>query len=237
MRPFLALLLILAASASCSDGAAEKVYFSVGAKADWSLSQESADGLGYHITVVVVQRQQTDGTCAEISGSTRFLINGAVAPLSLNPESGCMEGTWLLGPYLQDQTLTVAEEEVGQIVATAVFRNLFPGTAATLLGPAELRAGDDIVVRPVPDVPAGAGMAVFYLLDDPAWQPGGIHTNPERRGDGLHVPVPSFTGRAVLVVWGTISSIMNAEVTCPGFAACLAESSDALGPFFVTGVP
>jgi hypothetical protein len=80
-------------------------------------------------------------------------------------------------------------------------------------------------------------MAAFYLLDGPAWQPLGITANAERRIDGLHVQVPAFSGRAVMAVWGTISSSLNAEVTCPGFAVCLAESADTLGPFFVTGAP
>jgi hypothetical protein len=143
-----------------------------------------------------------------------------------------------LGPFVQDQTVTVNVEEGGRIVGEAVFDGLTPGTAATLTSPADgqLHAGDDIVVRPVPELPADSPEAVFYLLDAPVWKPWGISVEPERLMDGVHVTAPAFTGRAVLVVlFAGISSFST--TSCQGFAICKRWADSTLGPFFVTGVP
>jgi hypothetical protein len=231
--------MVAAFCAGCGEGT-DRTYFSVAVEAKWPVSPATVDGLGYVITVGVVQRQKkvgTDGTCAPLPASTRVAINGYATDLTADATTGCMWGGLNLGPFLQDQSVAVVVEEGGQVAATAFFDHLTPGTAAALLGPSELHAGDDIVIRPVPEVPAEAGHAAFYLLDEPVWQPWGISGTTERRSDGLHVQVPAFTGRAVLTVWGTFSSVLEAEVSCPGFAVCSALSADALGPFFVTGVP
>jgi hypothetical protein len=229
------LFLAAAFCASCDEGS-ERVYFGVGAVADWIKYPTSADVLGYAITVGVVQIQR-DQVCGPLPAPTRVFIGGYETELAADPETGCMEGGIVLGPTLREQAVTVSLEEAGKVTATAVFSNLLPGTAATLLGPSELHPGDEVVVRPVPDVPTESALADLYPLDDPVWPPHGIYAKTERRSDGLHVQVPAFTGRAVLTVWNTLCDVTAAQASCPGFAACYARCANALGPLFVTGVP
>jgi hypothetical protein len=232
-----ALLLTAAFGAGCGEDGNDNAPLGVTAYADWPISPATADALGYTITVSVVQRGR-NGACASLPDSTRVLVNGQEAELAANEETGCMLGSLVLGPFLQDQSVTVTEEKAGQVTATATFKNLLPGTAATLVGPSELHAGDDIVIRPVPAIPANSmGLAAFYLLDSPGWDTYGLRGESKRSSDGLHVRVPAFTGRAVLAVWGQLCDVEAAEVTCPGFADCRAGCAGALGPFFVTGVP
>jgi hypothetical protein len=195
--------------------------------------------LGYSILVGVVQRQER-GSCPKIPASTRILVNGTEAALTPDSQSalGCLQAGVELGPFVQDQTVTVNVEEGGRLTGEAVFDGLTPGTAATLTSPADgqLHPGDDIVVRPIPELPADSAEAVFYPLDAPVWKPWGISVEPERLMDGVHVAAPAFTGRAVLVVlFAGTSSFSTAS--CQGFAICKKEIAATLGPFFVTGVP
>jgi hypothetical protein len=231
---------VLVAAALCAgcDQENEPVYFGAGAKAEWSKSPASVDRMGYTIAVAVLQMRRGDDTCVALPSSTRVLINGQETALAAKDETGCMEGGQILGPLLHDQSVTVMVEQSGQATATATFNNLLPGTAATMSGPSELHAGDDIVIRPVPDIPdAQMGLASFYLLDDPIWRSTGALGDVQRQRDGLHVKVPAFTGRAVFTVWNTHCDIGASEASCPGFDVCFAECAGALGPFFVTGVP
>jgi hypothetical protein len=229
------LFLAAALCTGCDEGS-ERVYFGVGAEAEWIKYPTSADALGYTITVGVVQIRR-DGVCGSLPAPPRVVIGGYETDLAADPETGCMEGGIVLGPTLKEHAVTVTLEEDGRVTATALFSNLLPGTAATLLGPSEIHPGDDVVVRPVPDVPAEDALAHLYPLDDPVWSPNGIYATTERRSDGLHVQVPAFTGRAVLTVWNTVCDVDAAEASCPGFAVCSARCANALGPFFVTGVP
>jgi hypothetical protein len=229
-----AVFLTAAFGAGCGEDSSNSDNLRVSAYAIWSSSAATPDALGYTITVDVSQRE---GACDSLPDSTRVLINGQETKLAKD-ETGCLKGELVLGPFLQDQTVTVTQERAGQVTATATFKNLLPGTAATLVGPSELHAGDDLVIRPVADIPANTpGWAAFYLLDDPVWKEDGLHGETKRSSDGLHVQVPAFAGRAVLTVDGLLCDYAAAEVTCPGFAYCTAICANALGPFFVTGVP
>jgi hypothetical protein len=230
------LLLTAAFGAGCGEDSNDSPTLDVSAHADWSISPATADALGYTITVDVSQRQQKDGTCASLPDSTRVLVNGQEANLAVD-DTGCIQGNLVLGPFVKDQPVTVTQEKAGKVTATATFKNLFPGTAATL-NSSTLHAGDDLVIHPVPDVPAStAGWAAFYLLDDPVWNPTGLQGEVKRSSDGLHVQVPAFISRAVLTIWGTPCDVWAAQVSCPGFADCHATCANALGPFFVAGVP
>ena len=223
---------------SCADRAPERPDFSVGVAAEWTRSPATAEQLGYSILVGVVQRPE-GGSCPKIPASTRILVNGTEAPLTpYDPQPGCLQAGVELGPFFQDQTVTVNVEEGERSTGEAVFDGLTPGTAASLTSPADgkLHAGDDIVVRPVPELPADSHEAVFYPLDAPVWEPWGIYADSERLPDGVHVAAPAFTGRAVLVVlFAGTSSFSTAS--CQGFAICQKEIAATLGPFFVAGVP
>ena len=123
---------------SCSDGGPERRDFSVGVAAEWTRSPATADQLGYSILVGVVQRQE-GGSCPKIPASTRILVNGTEAPLSPDAQSapGCQQAGVELGPFFQDQTVTVNVEEDGRLTGEAVFDGLTPGTAATLTSPTD----------------------------------------------------------------------------------------------------
>jgi hypothetical protein len=215
----------------------EPVYFGAGAQAEWAEFPSSVERMGYTIAVAVLQMRRGDKTCGPLPASTRVLINGEETALTADQETGCMEGGQVLGPVLHDQSVTVTVEQSHEATRTATFTNLLPGTAATMSAPTQLHDGDDVLIRPVREVPAERGIASFYLLDAPTWSSIGATGEVRRQSDGLHVTVPAFSGRAVLTLWNTGCDLSAAVASCPGFGVCLADCAGALGPFFVTGVP
>jgi hypothetical protein len=221
--------------AGCGEDS-DRIYFGAAAEAEWTHFPKTADELGYTIAVAVLQLRRDDSTCGALPSSTRVFINGRQAALTPQADTGCMGGGQVLGPFMQDQTVTVTVEEAGEVTATATFENLLPGTAATMIGPSEVHEGDDILVIPVPEMPT-AWSAWFYLLDLPEWRSYALTEILERRSDGLHVRAPSFSGRAVLMLTGVLGDFMAGRASCPGFGVCTASSASGLGPFFITGVP
>jgi hypothetical protein len=229
------LLMAAAFSAGCGDDS-DRIYFGAAAEAEWNWFPATADALGYTITVAVLQLRRDDTTCGALPSSTHVLINGEPTALTPQADTGCMAGGQVLGPFLHDQTVTVTVEEAGDVTATATFTNLLPGTAATMIGPSEVHEGDDLLILPVPEMPT-ASVPYFYLLDLPEWRSYGLSGKLERRSDGLHVQVPSFSGRAVLMLLGSLGTLTAGQASCPGFGVCKASCASGLGPFFVTGIP
>jgi hypothetical protein len=224
----LALIDLLAGCGEGSPEPTEQTRLSVSVNAEWPVQPASAAELGYILKVDILNNGQNHGAS--------MLVNGTQVELVADGDLSSLSHAQV-GLAANNEPVSITVQGLGQDPETAVFRNLTPGVAATLLAPPELHAGDDIVILPVADVAGETGHAAFYPLDDPTWQPWGIAGTTERRLDGLHVQVPSITGRAVLAVWGTGGNVLSAESSCPGFAWCEAESSDALGPFSVTVAP
>jgi hypothetical protein len=231
----LLLAAVACALASCSDTAENHLRFLVDVRAEWTIPAASAEELGYSISVEVMPMYQ-NGKCPDIPSTTRILVNGTAAVLAPDTWTACMEAKVQLGPFLQDQTITVNIEEAGSINAEAVYDDLTPGTAATMLPlPSNpLHPGDEIVIRPIPELPSSGGEAVFYPLDT-VWQPYGIIGTTERLLDGLHVQTPAFSGNAIVAVWN--GDFCLPKFTCRGFDICEGSSATALGPFFVVGAP
>jgi len=231
--------LLLAAStcvlASCSDSAENHLRFLVDVRTDWTIPAASAEELGYSISVEVRPIYQ-NSKCPDIPSTTRILVNGAAVALSPNTWTACMEAKVQLGPFMQDQTITVNVEEAGNITAEAVYDGLTPGTAATIVPPLSgpLHPGEEIVIRPIPELPSSSGTAVFYPLDSD-WHPYGINGTTSRLPDGLHVQSPAFSGNAIVAVWN--GDFALPKFTCLGFNTCEGSAATVLGPFFVVGAP
>ena len=239
MRLLLSILLLVTATsglASCSGAADQNLRFLVDVRAEWTIPAASAAELGYVISVEVMPMFQ-HGSCPDIPSTTRILVNGTEVALSPNKWSDCMEAKGQLGPFLQDQSITVKVEGAGSFPAEAVYDGLTPGTAATIFPPLRgpLHAGDEFVIRPIPELPASSGTAFFYPLEDPVWHEFGIVGNTERLLDGLHVRTPAFTGSAIVAVWN--GDFCLPKVACRGFSQCNGTSAPQLGPFFVVGAP
>jgi len=230
-------VLSLGGLGGCTDDGHDLPDFSVGMVAKWNQEPKSPAEVGV-VFVLVVAQYQRDGQCRPVPPLAKIWANDLPLPLVPNPNHpGCYWATAEMGPFLKDQALTVQVREWSEVVAEARFTKLMPGTAATLEGTTgeNLREGDPIVVRPVPEVPGEMGIAAFYPTDGTDWRPGGVGALVvERLIDGLHITVPAFKGPAVFVVWNT-GKYLIPDVSCQGFAVCQGEASDVLGPFFVSG--
>jgi hypothetical protein len=225
----------------CGADQAAPPQLSLGASATWHSAP--AVSLGYTVAVVFLQQPaQGASGCAALPESTRIRVNGAEIASSLD-SSGCLDTSMSLGPYLQVPAITVEVEERGELIGQARFDQLAPGAAASLTVPADgqVRAGDEIVVVPPPELPTSVPSTGTLCPLDPASHGGTSSCVPlgrslERLADGLHASMPAFTGRAAVFFAGT-PSVPDARFSCSGFAACVAIADGTLGPLFVTGVP
>lgn len=226
---------------ACAEGGCgrpqEFPYFHVAVKAQWPVEADSAAALGYRVDVHVTKMIDDEGDCATLSGSTKVSINGAEATFAPDSGAGCMQAYVGLGPFLQDQSVSITLRQHGDVVGQATFDQLMPGADAGLVEPlgGVVHAGDVVVIRPVPKLPTSGPIAYFYPLDEPTWSKVGVYGQTERLSDGVHVRVPSFTGRAWLGV--RTSDYALAEVSCSGFATCRGEAAGLLGPILVTEIP
>jgi hypothetical protein len=231
------LIVMFALAQGGCDGPQSFPYFHATVKAEWPIETDSAALLGYWVDVYVTKKMDDTGDCATISASTKVLIDGVEATFAADGGAGCMQAYVRLGPFLQNQSVDITVERGGEVVAEATFDQLMPGTGAALVGPTGglVHAGDVVVVHPLPELPASGSIARFYPLDEPPWRKVGLFGEAERLSDGVHVSVPSFTGRAWLGLVTTDYAL--AEVSCSGFATCHGEAASLLGPFLITEGP
>lgn len=235
---------VAALGAGCGEDANPPDYV-IGASAEWSWSAATPSALGYTTAVLMEQQPPRIGaaTCRTAPHSARLTVNGADVPLTVpDPSTGCLEGKFLSPPALGPTTVTARIEEEGQLVGEVTFDNLTPGTAATLVSPADgqVHADDQIVIAPPAALPTDAlGRVAFYPLDASNWLPEGITIFPdqsERGLDGIHVDVPAFSGPAALILDG-YPPYLWPDVTCPGFARCTEIIAVTLGPLMLTEAP
>jgi hypothetical protein len=212
-------------------------YFYAWVKAEWPSEADSAASLGYWVEVSVTKKLDDNDDCTTMPASTRVVINEAEATFAPDSAAGCLEAEVRLGPFLQNQSVSIVVEQHGEVVGEATFGPLMPGTSAILVSPtdAQVRTDADIVVRPVPGLPTSWGTAYFYPLDGADWEALGLYGQTERLLDGVHVHAPAFAGRAWLTIRTPDDAL--AEVSCVGFAACHGEAAGLLGPFLVTESP
>lgn len=227
----------------CGDEPLPVPDFGIAASAVWSNEPAGPDALGYTMFLLTTQLKSEEGLCRRASASTRLTINDVDVPLVRDPATRCLEGRLAVGPLLQDHppTFSARLEEDGRPVAEALFDDLLPGTTARLVSPADgrVKAGDELVIIPPQALPTSeAWGSRFYFMDAPDWQPLGVAapTPPRRLLDGIHVEVPAFTGRAVLIIRG-MPFFISPEISCPGFALCTATVATTVGPILLTGAP
>jgi hypothetical protein len=226
--------------AGCGVERPDPPHLSLGASATW---HSTAASLGYSVALVFLQQPaQGESSCAALPESTRLRVNGAdISSGASLDSSGCLDTSVSLGPYLQVPSLDVEVEENGAVVAEGWFDQLAPGGAATLAVPADgqVRAGDEIVVVPPPELATSVPSTGSLCPLDQAPPAGGclpLGLSLERLADGLHATMPAFTGRAAVFFAGTPPA-PDAQLSCSGFASCIAIADGTLGPVFVTGVP
>jgi hypothetical protein len=234
------LLAAVGALAGCDDEVSLP-DFRVDVTAKWNVFPSSQAELGYTLTVRLFQwRHSQSGDCRNAPASTTVTANGELVPLSRVAGSTCLEGELVLGPSLEDRTVTARIEEDGHLVGEALFEELTPGTHATLVTPADgmVHAGDDIVILPPPELPTSLlVLTMIHPLEAPVWDVFGPYVQDQvRLPDGIHIKAPAFAGPAVLSIGG-IPTAIDGKVSCPDFAACSATADGTLGPFHLTGVP
>jgi hypothetical protein len=218
---------------------------SVGVAVSWKFAPPSLNELGFTMSVLVTQRPPRDAMqCRQLPTSARFTIDGQdVTALGTTPD-GCFDLRFTKGPFLDfdNAPVTVRYEEYGRQIGEGVFRDLAPGTMATLAVPAsgEAHPGEQITILPPPAMPTSLpGAASFFPLDAPAsatWQRYGVTTSTTRSADGIHVTVPQMAGRAAVWMIGMPYS-PHAQFTCVGFQLCTTITDNSLGPVLLTVVP
>jgi len=224
----------------CGDDA-QGPALSVGAGAVFEAQASPLRAAGYQLAVVIIQVETNSRpSCPALPSTLHLLVDDQEVPLTFDPSSGCLNTSATFGLTPQIGTVTVDAKDGDQLLAHAEFQGLAPGGGATLAVPADgqVRAGDEIVVVPPPELPTGeASFAIFYPLDDTTVgakvyppQP------PVRLADGMHVIVPAFGGRAA-VTFGGMPYVPQPSYSCPGFDICTADADDTLGPVFVTEGP
>ena len=237
---------MLGALAGCGEDAGQQppeMFVTVAAQ--WDDAPANQEAFGASLTATVRQRRVAN-RCAPLPAPVRFTIDDQEAgPSTADPVSGCFDFSVTFGPMpAARDTVTVSYESEGRLIATAAFNGLAPGLKAALAVPADgqVRAGDEVVVVPPPELPTSdPGHPRFYPLDAAqasSWVADGVRpTEPAvRLPDGIHVKVPPLAGRVALVVDGT-GLFLGADVTCDGFGACAGSAANVVGPLTLTVQP
>jgi hypothetical protein len=239
-------VVMLGALAGCGeDPGQQPPEMFVTVAAQWDDAPANQEAFGASLTATVRQRRVAN-RCAPLPGPVRFTIDDQEAgPSAADPVSGCFDFSVTFGPMpAAPNTVTVRYELEGRLIATAAFAGLTPGLQAALAAPADgqVRAGDEVVVVPPPELPTSVpGTPRFYPLDATqasSWVADGVRP-PEpaaRLPDGIHVKVPPLAGRVALVVDGT-GLFLGADVSCDGFGACAGSAANVVGPLYLTVQP
>jgi hypothetical protein len=236
----------LAALAGCgADAARPPPEMFVAVAARWDDAPATQEAFGASLITTVRQRRVAN-RCDPLPAPVRFTIDGQEAgPSDADPVSGCFDFSVTFGPTPAPRdTVTVSYESEGAVLATAAFSGLAPGLKAALAVPADgqVRAGDEVVVVPPPELPTSSpGVPRFYPLDAgqaSSWVADGVRpAEPAARlPDGIHVKVPPLVGRVALVVDGT-GLYLGADVSCDGFGACAGSAANVVGPVYLTVQP
>jgi hypothetical protein len=237
-----------AALAGCA-GASEPPKVSVTVAAEWNAAPTSQQAFGFTLSLAVNQWRRAQAGCTAQLAPVRFTINDEAVGLTRpDPNTRCIDFTVALGPMPDvPEAVTVRYETEGRLLAMAAYHRLAPGPAAVLAAPADgqVRAGDEVVVVPPPELPTSLPTdARFYPLD-PAeaarWPQYGVLPEmlPTRLPDGIHVkvpPVPPLAGRVALVITGPVFD-NQADVACDGFGACQGTTATVVGPVYLTVLP
>jgi hypothetical protein len=236
----------LAALAGCgADAARQPPEMFVTVAAQWDYAPATQEAFGASLTATVRQRR-VNNRCDPLPAPVRFTIDDQEAgPSAADPDTGCFEFSVTFGPTpAARDVVTISYESDGQSLATAAFTGLAPGLKAALAVPADgqVRAGDEIVVVPPPELPtSGPGSPRFYPLDAAqasSWVADGVRpAEPAARlPDGIHVKVPPLVGRVALVIDGT-GLFLGADVVCDGFGGCAGSAANVVGPVYLTVQP
>jgi hypothetical protein len=236
--PILAAVALLG---GCGDEGRAELLLAAGAGAQFQAQAGPPRAVGYQLSVLVEQVQSlAHPTCPTLPAGFHLLVNDQEVPPAFDPSTGCLYAA-LVSPLAPTVgTVTVDAMDGEQSLAHAQFDGLAPGGGATLAVPADgqVRAGDEIVVVPPPDLPTGqATYGDFYPLDDTTVS---AHLyapmSPSRQADGLHMVVPAFSGRAAVTLAG-MPYLPQPSYSCPGFDICTANADATLGPLTVTEGP
>ena len=226
---------------SCGGDGRTELALSVGAAAAFQVEDGPPRTAGYQLAIVIEQVQSAARpTCPKLPTSLRLLVNDTDVAPAFDPSTGCLLTTATPGLYAKIGTVTVDVQDGDRVLGHAQFDGLTPGGDATLAVPADgtVHAGDEIVVVPAPTLStASASGAFVYPLDDTTVSAKLIPPVPaDRRGDGVHLVMPAFSGRAAITFIG-MPYLTIPTYSCPGFDICTADADTTLGPVFVTEVP
>ncbi len=220
----------------CGDDGVPRPTLEIGMGVDWNWKATSADEVGFVYTMVVEQKKNSDGSCDDLPASLQLFAFDQLVPLERDANN-CVCANLVATPTMTPSSVTVTAERDGEVLAKGTFDNLIPGLGATLVAPADglVHAGDEIVVAATPLLPSSTpGIGWVFPLEGTPW-PGSEYVAgiPTRFPDGVHAKMPAFSGRAAVVLDGRPSA-PQVTVDCQGFAVCVGDASNVLGPVFVT---
>jgi hypothetical protein len=227
----------VSALAGCGANSTSRPALSVGINVDWNWNAASASEVGYVYALVVQQHMNSDGKCDDLSPSLKVFAFGQPLPLARDADN-CTGAELATAPSMGSPSVTVTAMQDGETIASGTWDNLIPGLGATLVRPADgmVHAGDEVVITATPGLPSSLpGPGSVFPLEETPW-PGSkylLDIPPKRLADGIHFHVPSFSGRGAEVVKG-MPYFTEPTVNCAGFAACVGEATNTLGPVFVT---
>ncbi len=222
-------------------GDGEELALSVGVGAQFQSPDGPPRAVGYQLLVVFVQVSTFwRPNCPTLPSTLHLLVNDQEVPPTVDSSTGCLDASVTFGLTPQIGTVTVDAKDGDRLLGHAEFQGLTPGAGATLAVPADgqVRAGDEIVVVPTPELPTGGEiLADFHPLDDTTVGADLYPPQPfGRLADGIHLLVPTFSGRAAVTILG-MPYVPQPSYSCPGFDICTADADNTLGPVFVTEGP
>lgn len=213
------------------------------ATCSWNAAPTSVAGLGRSTHVLIYQTSRGNGgNCAPLPASTRVTVNGEPLGWGYDPETHCLNGAQSVAMAADGQSVTIEVEQDGSVIAEMQADAMAPGTKASLAAPSDgiVHPGGEILVVPPTELPSSyIAIPSFYPLESGTFDVYG--QNPPaastRLADGIHVPVPTFVGRAAFVASGTPPYVPGLVTTCDGFIECNATADNMLGPLYVTEEP
>jgi len=215
----------------------------VSATCSWNRAATSVAELGRSTHVVIDQTSRGNGgNCAPLPASTRVIVNGEPLGWGYDAETQCLKGDQTFAMAADGQSVAIEVEQDGSVIAQMQANAMAPGTKARLAAPSDgiVHPGGEILVVPPTELPSSyITIPGFYPLESGTFDAYGL--NPPaastRLADGIHVPVPTFVGRAAFVAVGTPPYVPGLVTTCDGFIECNATADNMLGPLYVTEEP
>jgi hypothetical protein len=238
-----AMLLASVMAAAC--GSVDSQEMLLLTRAEWKDQPGSAAEIGFWISVDVGWPDRGQD-CSPLPSSLRVTVNDREAT-QLHAISGdcSWDVVFEVGPFSPDEQPTRVRVLDGEkTLGEAAYDGLYPAYPAQLLSAADgrVRAGESFTMSmpaSLSSVVAAYGVVKLFWLDPaPAIPPYYQFATIEPDADAATITVsaPSTTGRAAVIAPISFPELTRSS-SCIGFASCLGQPNDNIGPVFVEVIP